>query len=100
MMAQLIQGGITEQEAKAILNGMIIVPSTQLKEAISHRNFVLPQSLRAVGIDIHAYIAIRPVLVAYRPGHTFRNDNFYYDFKASSSNHFSAFYKLICVFDQ
>ena len=100
MTAQLIQGGITEQEAKAIVNRMITVPSTQFKEAISHRNVVLPQSLRAVGIYVDAYNAIRKVLEAYRPGYTFRNDNFYYDSKASPVNHFSAFYKLACVFDQ
>jgi hypothetical protein len=100
MTAQLIQGGITEQEAKAIINRMITVPSTQFKEAISHRNVVLPQSLRAVDIDVDAYNTIRPVLEAHRPGYTFRNDSFYYDSKASPLKHFSAFYKLACVFDQ
>jgi hypothetical protein len=71
VMVQLIQGGITEQEAKAIVNKMITVPCTQFKEAISHRNVVLPQCLRAVGIDIDVYNAIRPVLEVYGQGYTF-----------------------------
>jgi hypothetical protein len=54
MMAQLIQGGITEQEAKAIVNRMITVPSAQFKEAISQRSVVLPQFLRAIGKYVDA----------------------------------------------
>jgi hypothetical protein len=54
MKAQLIQGGITEQEAKAIVNRMITAPSAQFKELISHRNVVLPQFLRAIGMYVDA----------------------------------------------
>ena len=97
MTAQLIKGGITEQEAKSIVNRMITVPSTQFKGAISHRNVALPQSFRAVGIYADAYNAIRPVLEAYRRGYTLQNDNFYYDSKASLVNRLCAFYNLACV---
>ncbi|OZJ06846.1 hypothetical protein BZG36_00040 [Bifiguratus adelaidae] len=94
MNRELIDGGLSAEEAKDIVRQAIILPATQFKEAISHRRVVLPELLRSLPIFVEAYNTLQPVLEAYNTGYQFRRDNIYYDVKASPVDHFRAFHQL------
>ncbi|KAJ1663569.1 hypothetical protein IW140_004856 [Coemansia sp. RSA 1813] len=80
--------GRTADEIKEAYEDQIWKPGRELKEAIKHRNTVLPAI--TVG-DKNIGDVLEPVLTAYDNDYEFEEEGLYYDIKAHPKNHFKAF---------
>ncbi|KAJ2212158.1 hypothetical protein IW140_005039 [Coemansia sp. RSA 1813] len=80
--------GRTTDEIKEVYEDQIWKPGLELKEAIKHRNTVLP--VITVG-DKNIGDMLEPVLTAYDNDYEFEEEGIYYDIKAHPKKHFKAF---------
>ncbi|KAJ2569580.1 hypothetical protein IW140_002988 [Coemansia sp. RSA 1813] len=80
--------GRTADEIKEAYEDQIWKPGLELKEAIKHRNTVLP--VITVG-DKNIGDMLEPVLTAYDNDYEFEEEGIYYDIKAHPKKHFKAF---------
>ncbi|KAJ2566788.1 hypothetical protein IW140_004790 [Coemansia sp. RSA 1813] len=80
--------GRTTDEIKEAHEDQIWKPGLKLKEAIKHRNTVLP--VITVG-DKNIGDMLEPVLTAYDNDYKFEEEGIYYDIKAHPQKHFKAF---------
>ncbi|KAJ1663317.1 hypothetical protein IW140_005101 [Coemansia sp. RSA 1813] len=78
----------TADEIKEAYEDQIWKPGLELKEAIKHRNTVLP--VITVG-DKNIGDMLEPVLAAYDNDYKFEEEGIYYDIKAHPKKHFKAF---------
>ncbi|KAJ1664078.1 hypothetical protein EV178_004449 [Coemansia sp. RSA 1646] len=88
--------GRTADEIKEAYKDQIWKPGRELKEAIKHRDTVLP--VITVG-DKNIGDMLEPVLTAYDNGYKFEEKGIYYDIKAHPEKHFKAFYRLAVFFE-
>ncbi|KAJ1662267.1 hypothetical protein EV178_006033, partial [Coemansia sp. RSA 1646] len=88
--------GRTTDEIKEAYEDQIRRPGLELKEAIKHRNTILP--VIAVG-DKNIRDMLKPVLTAYNNDYEFEEEGIYYDIKAHPKKHFKAFYHLALFFE-
>ncbi|KAJ1662283.1 hypothetical protein EV178_006004, partial [Coemansia sp. RSA 1646] len=80
--------GRTADEIKEAYEDQIWKPGRELKEAIKHRNTILP--VITVG-DKNIGDMLEPVLTAYDDNYQFEEEGLYYDIKAHPKKHFKAF---------
>ncbi|KAJ1665957.1 hypothetical protein IW140_002883 [Coemansia sp. RSA 1813] len=80
--------GRAADEIKEAYEDQIWKPGRELKEAIKHRNTVLPAI--TVG-DKNIGDMLEPVLAAYDSDYKFEEEGIYYDIKAHPKKHFKAF---------
>ncbi|KAJ2089965.1 hypothetical protein IW138_003095, partial [Coemansia sp. RSA 986] len=80
--------GRTADEIKEAYEDQIWKPGRELKEAIKHRNTILP--VITVG-DKNIGDMLEPVLTAYDDNYQFEEEDLYYDIKAHPKKHFKAF---------
>ncbi|KAJ1768668.1 hypothetical protein IW140_000799 [Coemansia sp. RSA 1813] len=80
--------GRTADEIKEAYEDQIWKPGQELKEAIKHRNNILP--VTTVG-DKNIGDMLEPVLTAYDSDYKFEEEGLYYDIKAHPKKHFKAF---------
>ncbi|KAJ1771762.1 hypothetical protein LPJ74_002065 [Coemansia sp. RSA 1843] len=88
--------GRTTDEIKEAYEDQIWKPGLELKEAIKHRNTVLPAI--TVGNKNIGDI-LEPVLTAYDNDYKFEEEGIYYDIKAHPKKHFKAFYCLAVLLE-
>ncbi|KAJ2569591.1 hypothetical protein IW140_002999 [Coemansia sp. RSA 1813] len=88
--------GRTADEIKEAYEDQIWKPGRELKEAIKHRNTVLP--VITVG-DENIGDILEPVLTAYDNDYKFEEEGIYYDIKAHPKKHFKAFYCLAVLLE-
>ncbi|KAJ2210674.1 hypothetical protein EV179_006080, partial [Coemansia sp. RSA 487] len=88
--------GRTTDEIKEAYEGQIWKPGLELKEAIKHRNTVLP--VITVG-DKNIGDMLEPVLTAYDNDYEFEEEGLYYDIKAHPKKYFKAFYCLAVLLE-
>ncbi|KAJ1667899.1 hypothetical protein EV178_001096, partial [Coemansia sp. RSA 1646] len=88
--------GRTMDEIKEAYEDQIWKPGRELKEAIKHRNTVLP--IITVG-DRNIGDMLEPVLTAYDSNYKLEEEGIYYDIKAHPKKHFKAFYRLAVLLE-
>ncbi|KAJ1768274.1 hypothetical protein IW140_005698 [Coemansia sp. RSA 1813] len=88
--------GRTMDEIKEAYEDQIWKPGRELKEAIKHRNTVLP--VITVG-DRNIGDMLEPVLTAYDSNYKLEEEGIYYDIKAHPKKHFKAFYRLAVLLE-
>ncbi|KAJ2089651.1 hypothetical protein IW138_003249 [Coemansia sp. RSA 986] len=88
--------GRTADEINKAYENQIWKPGLKLKEAIKHRNTVLP--VITVG-DKNIGDMLEPVLTAYDNDYRFEEEGIYYDIKAHPKKHFKAFYCLAVLLE-
>ncbi|KAJ2560308.1 hypothetical protein IW140_006667, partial [Coemansia sp. RSA 1813] len=88
--------GRTTDEIKKAYEDQIWKPGLELKEAIKHRNTVLP--VITVG-DKNIGDMLELVLAAYDNDYKFEKEGIYYDIKAHPKKHFKAFYRLAVLLE-
>ncbi|KAJ1666524.1 hypothetical protein IW140_004629 [Coemansia sp. RSA 1813] len=91
-----VMKGRTADEIKEAYEDQIWKPGRELKEAIKHRNTVLP--VITVG-DKNIGDMLEPVLTAYDNDYKFEEEGIYYDIKAQPKKHFKAFCCLVVLLE-
>ncbi|KAJ2215717.1 hypothetical protein EV179_001941 [Coemansia sp. RSA 487] len=86
----------TTNEIKEVYEDRIWKPGLELKEAIKHRNAVLPV-ITVGGKNIGDML--EPVLTAYDNDYKFEEEGIYYDIKAHPKKHFKAFCYLAVLLE-
>ncbi|KAJ1662452.1 hypothetical protein EV178_005884, partial [Coemansia sp. RSA 1646] len=86
----------TTDEINEAYEDQIWKPGLELKEAIKHRNTVLP----VITIDDkNIGDMFEPMLMTYDNDYKFEEEGLYYDIKAHPKKHFKAFYRLAVLLE-